>query len=305
MKIGIVGMGYVGSSVAISLLQSGIARELLLHDLDSALAEGEALDLNHGAPYVPSCDVSACALSDMRRADAVVVAAGRGGAKDGDRLSLLQDNVRIMREIAESLRGFGGLIVVVTNPVDVMTRVIAEVSGLPPERVIGTGTMLDTARLRHVLARELDVAPRSVHANVVGEHGNSKVVLWSCAEIGSRLLRAWPTWQGPEQEARIATEVRRAAAEIIARKGATNHAIGLVTASLLGVIKRDDRRVLCVSRVQEGAFGLRGVALSLPTIVGRGGAESVIEPSLNDTEREALQRSAAILEEAHAKLSPT
>lgn len=151
-----------------------------------------------------------------------------------------------------------------------------------------------------MLARELDVAPRSVHGYVVGEHGDSEVPIWSSAQVGGRPLRDWPGWAGPEQEQRIANEVRRAAYEIIARKGATNHAIGLVTASLLRAVLRDERRVLCVSRLQEGAFGLRDVALSLPTLVGARGAVEVVEPALDAREREQLNHSAETLRAAKA-----
>lgn len=303
MKVGIVGMGYVGSSVAISTLQAGVAREVWVNDLRGDLAEGEALDLAHGEPFVPACDVRAVSLEEMVGADAVVISAGRGGGPKEDRLALLADNVRIMRSIGTALRGCEGKIVVVTNPVDVMTHVVTEASGLPPERVIGTGTMLDTARLRQTLGNELGVAPRSVHASVVGEHGNSEVPLWSCAQVGCRSLREWPEWGGEEQEERIATEVRRAAYEVIARKGATNHAIGLVTASLLRVLLRDEGRILCVSRVQDGALGLRDVALSLPTVVGAGGAVRVIEPTIDARERELIERSAETLRKAKASVS--
>jgi L-lactate dehydrogenase len=302
MKVGVVGMGYVGSSVAISTLQAGVARDLWLNDLRGELAEGEALDLAHGGPFLPACRVRAVPLDEMAGADVVVIAAGRGGSPGEDRLALLADNVRILHSIGEALRGCQGTIVVVTNPVDVMTHVVTEASGLPAARVIGTGTMLDTARLRHVLARELQVAPRSAHAYVVGEHGNSEVPLWSCAQVGGRSLREWPGWGGAEQEARLATEVRRAAYEIIARKGATNHAIGLVTASLLRCLLRDERRVLCVSRVQDGAFGLKDVALSLPTLVSARGAEQVIEPTITGAEREQIERSAAVLREAKSSV---
>ena len=291
-------MGWVGASVAISILHSGIAEQLWVNDLRGELAEGEALDLNHGSPFLPPCAVRAAALQEMIKADVVVVAAGRGGAAGGDRLTLLQDNIRIMQEVGAALRGFGGCVVVVTNPVDVMTWALTQASGLPPERVLGTGTMLDTSRLRQVLGRELDVAASSVHAYVVGEHGNSQVPLFSCAEAGQRALRDWPGWGGAAQEERIAKEVREAAFEIIRRKGATNHAIGLVTASLLRSLLRNERRALCVSRIQTGALGLEGVALSLPAIVGREGAVEVIEPSLGDTEREALEASANVLRQA-------
>lgn len=175
-RVGIVGMGWVGASVAISTLQSGVAEELLLNDLRHELAEGEALDLSHGSPFLPPCQVRAASFEELAETDVVVVAAGRGGAAGGDRLQLLAANVEIMRQIGAGLRDYRGCVVVVTNPVDVMTWVLQEASGLPPERVIGTGTMLDTSRLRQVLGRQLNVAASSVHAYVIGEHGNSQVL---------------------------------------------------------------------------------------------------------------------------------
>jgi len=196
-------------------------------------------------------------------------------------------------------------VVVVSNPVDIMTPLVVEASGLPPERVLGTGTMLDTARLRHVLGRDLSLDPRSIHAQVVGEHGDSEVVLWSSAEVGGRRLRALPRWDTGREPA-LAHEVRTAAGEIIRRKGATNHAIGLVTASLLRCIVRNEGRVLTVSRVQrrvEGLPGIEGVALSLPAIVGGDGATDVIEPAMDDHERAALAASADTLRRARQQLA--
>jgi L-lactate dehydrogenase len=185
----------------------------------------------------------------------------------------------------------------------VLTQVMTRASGLPPERVLGTGTMLDTARLRQMLGQELKLASGSIHAQVVGEHGDSSVVLWSGARVGGVLLRDWPGWV-PASEARIAHEVRTAAYEVIQRKGATNHAIGLVTANLLRSMLRGERRVLTVSRVQDGALGLHDVALSLPTVVGHEGATQVIAPAADDAEREALARSAQVLRQAMASLQP-
>jgi L-lactate dehydrogenase len=294
MKIGIIGTGWVGASVGISILHFGVASELLLADARPELAEGEAMDLAHGSSFYPAARVRAAELSEMRDADAVVIAAGRGGGPAESRLELLQQNAAIVREISAGLAGIRGFIVVVTNPVDVLTLVATEASGLPPRRVFGTGTMLDTARLRQVLGRELQIDPRSVHAQVVGEHGDSEVVLWSGARLGGRALRTLEGWTR-EREQTLAEEVRTAAYQIIRRKGATNHAIGLVTAALLRWALRGERRVLTVSRVQEGALGLSGVALSLPTVVGRAGAEQVIEPELDASEREALEASAEIL----------
>jgi L-lactate dehydrogenase len=300
-RVAIVGTGWVGTSLAISTLHEGVADELLLYDLREEVAEGEAMDLSHGASFYPRTTVRFARLSEMTKADVIVIAAGRGGRPDETRLALIRDNARVLREIGRQLTGYPGLVVVVTNPVDVLTRILRDVSGLPAARVIGTGTTLDTARLRHALSGVIDVDPRSVHAQVVGEHGDSEVVLWSSADVGGVRLRDWPAWDRSRESA-IADEVRRAAYEIIRRKGATNHAIGLVTADLLRCLLRDERRILTVSRVQTGACGFDDVALSLPAIVGSAGASVVLEPDMSDEERAALQHSAAVLREAAAAI---
>ena len=299
--VAIVGTGWVGSSIAISTLHAGIADELLLTDLRRDVAEGDAMDLAHGASFYPPAAVRAATLEEAAAAIVVVVTAGRGGRPDESRLDLLRDNAAITRDIGRVLAGCRGTIVVVSNPVDVLTHVMTQVTGLPAARVLGTGTMLDTARLRHVLSRTLGVDVRSVHAQVVGEHGDSEVVLWSSAVIGGVLLRQWPGWRR-ENEAALGTEVRRAAYEIIRRKGATNHAIGLVTADLLRCLLRNECRVLTVSRVQEGTAGLRDVALSLPAIVGADGATIVLQPMMDQEEQAALQRSAGILRAAASEV---
>jgi L-lactate dehydrogenase len=300
-RVGIIGTGWVGASVAISTLHSGIADELLLNDRREEVAEGEAMDLGHGASFYESASVRTAAIEEMALADAVVVTAGRGGKAGETRLDLLRDNASVIREIGRRLRGSTGIIVMVTNPVDVLTRVMTEASGLPPSHVVGTGTMLDTARLRQSIGRVLSVDPHSVHAQVIGEHGDSSVMLWSSAVVGGVRLRDWPGWDRGS-EARLANDVRRAAYEIIRRKGSTNHAIGLVTADLLRSMLRSDRRIQTVSRVQEGALGVHDVALSLPTIVSAAGASVVVEPDLNPDERSALEHSAGILRDAAASL---
>lgn len=301
LSVGIIGTGWVGSSVAISTLHAGVAAEVMLHDVRGDVAEGDAMDLAHGAPFYPPAAVRTASIEEMRNCGAVVVTAGRGGRPGETRLDLLRDNAAIIRGIGAKLRDFTGIIVMVTNPVDVLTAVMTEASGLPPSRVIGTGTMLDTARLRQILGHELRIDPRSVHAQVVGEHGDSEVVLWSEAHVGGMSLRAWPGWT-EAHEAQIANQVRTAAYEIIKRKGATNHAIGLVTAALLKYMLRGDRRVLTVSRMQEGACGVSGVALSLPTIVDANGAVQVLEPEMSNEERARLHASAHVLKTAMESL---
>ncbi|MEM6931464.1 MAG: L-lactate dehydrogenase [Myxococcota bacterium] len=295
MRVGIIGLGWVGSSVAISVLQRGVARELLLFDVKEGLAEGEAMDLSHGAAYLPTATVrAASSLEEFLDLDAIVIAAGRGGTAEESRLDLNRGNATILRSITGQLRGSKGLIVVLTNPVDVMVRVAQQASERDPTQVIGTGTMLETARLRYAVGRDLGLDPLSVHAQVVGEHGDTNVPLWSGARIGGRPLRQWPGWT-TDRERALAEEVRTAAYDIIRRKGVTNHAIGLVTASLLGWTSGRADRVLTVSRVRE-AFD--GVALSVPTLVGKSGATELVAPEMDEGETAALQHSAEVLDAA-------
>jgi L-lactate dehydrogenase len=301
-RVALIGTGWVGSSVAISTLHSGVADELLLNDQRDAVAEGEAMDLAHGASFYPPAVVRTAAVEDMVDADVIVVTAGRNGRPGESRLDLLRDNTALIEGIGKRLAGASGIILIVSNPVDVLTQRMTEVTGLPASRVVGTGTMLDTSRLKHVIGQQIHVDPHSIHAHVVGEHGDSEVVLWSGARVGGARLRAWKGWDR-DRESAVATQVRRAAYEIIQRKGATNHAIGLVTADLLRCILRDERRVLTVSRLQAGALGLHGVALSLPTVVGVDGAGDVLEPEISDDERERLEQSADVLRRATAQIA--
>jgi L-lactate dehydrogenase len=300
-RVGIIGCGSVGASVAVSTLHSGAADELLLNDLRTQIAEGEAMDLAHGASFYPAASVRTAAIEDMCDTDAVVITAGRNGKAGESRLDLVRDNAKVMQEIGRRLKGCRGVIVLVTNPVDVLTQVMTQTTGLPTGRVIGTGTMLDTARLRQVVGRTIGVEARSVHTHVVGEHGDSQVALWSSARVGGAALRSRKNWDR-SWEPRISTEVRTAAYEIIQRKGATNHAIGLVAAELLRCMLRSERRVLTVSRVQDGAVGIDGVALSLPSVVGAEGVLEVLEPEMSDEERASLQRSAEVLRTAFTQI---
>jgi L-lactate dehydrogenase len=296
-RVGIIGTGSVGASVAVSTLQSGVADELLLYDVRQAVAEGEAMDLAHGASFYPPATVRPATIDEMLDADAVVVCADRGGPPGQSRLELLGKNASVIRDVGKQLTGARGIIVMVSNPVDVLTHLMTEASGLPAERVIGTGTMLDTARLRHAVGRIIEVDPHSIHAYVVGEHGDSEVVLWSTARVGLVPLRDWGGWER-QREAIVTDSVRLAGHEVIRRKGATNHAIGMATADLLRCILRDERRVLAVSSVQNGAWGFRDVAMSLPTVVGVRGAVHVSEPEMSLEEREQLEHSAAVLRAA-------
>ncbi len=295
--IGIIGMGWVGASVAISILQRGICRELLVNDLRMDIAEGEAMDLNHGSSFFPACHVRAARIEEMVNCDAVVVTAGRGGSPGESRLDLLKDNLNIAKAISSQLKGFTGLLIIVANPVDVLTYYYQQFTGLPLHRVIGTGTMLDTARLRELIGKKIQVNPNSVHAHVVGEHGDSEVVAWSRAMVGGISLRKWPKWSIAYEE-EIAEEVRTAAYQIIQRKGATNHAIGLVTATLLKWLLRGEQRLVTVSSILHGPFGFSDVALSLPTLFNEKGIKEVMALELDPTELAALIQSGETIKNA-------
>ncbi|WP_420317093.1 L-lactate dehydrogenase [Ekhidna sp.] len=296
-QIGIIGMGWVGSSVASSILHNGICKELLLNDTREGLAEGEAMDFNHGSSFYPTAKIRSAAITEMRSCHAIVITAGRGGNPGETRLDLLKDNIGIAKDISNQLIGYEGILIIVSNPVDVLTYCYHQFTGLPSSQVIGTGTMLDTARLRSITGSKLNLDPRSIHAQVVGEHGDSEVVLWSSASIGGEPLRNWEGWQ-TSYEDEIADEVRKAAQEIIKRKGATNHAIGLVTATLLKWILRGDRRIINVSTSISGQFGLSGLAFSLPCLVSDKGVEKVLEISMDTDEKERLLQSAEVIKKA-------
>ncbi len=296
VKIGIVGMGWVGSSVAISILHKGICQHLLLNDLNKEIAEGEAMDLNHGSSFYPSADVSAVEISEMMDTEAIVITAGRGGKPGESRLDLLRENIEVARKISSELIGYKGILIVVSNPVDVLTYYYQKFTKMPVEKVIGTGTLLDSARLRDEIGARFNIDSKSVHANVVGEHGDSEVVLWSKANIGGLSLRSWKEWK-PAMEEEIAEKVRVAAQEIIKRKGATNHAIGLVTANLLDWILRGERRIVTVSRVVNGPYGFHGLAISGLVLISRAGASEFLEVKMPENELRDFHKSALILKE--------
>jgi L-lactate dehydrogenase len=301
-SIGIIGMGWVGSSVAISILQRGICKELLLSDVRTDIAEGEAMDLNHGSSFFPSASVRAASIADMKDCRAIVITAGKGGKPGQSRLDLLNDNLQVAKAISAQLIGFQGLLIIVANPVDVLTYFYQKFTGLPANQVIGTGTFLDSARLKDMIGDKLNVDPQSIHAQVVGEHGDSSVVLWSRAAIGNTPIREWTDWKS-EYEPEIEHQVRRAAGEIIKRKGSTNHAIGLVTATLLKWLLRGDRRIVTLSKVLEGENGYSDVAISLPVLIGDSGIERVLDEKPSAEEKEQLNRSVKVIKQAISSVS--
>ena len=307
-RVAVVGAGVVGATFAYALMMRGQADEIVLIDVNRSKAEGEAMDLRHGLPFVRPVDVHVGDYADCAGADIVVITAGARSRPGETRLDLAERNVGIFRQIIPEVvrHNEDGILLVVANPVDVLTHVTLKLSGRPTGKVIGSGTVLDSARFRYLLAEHCGVDPRNVHAYIIGEHGDSEVPVWSLANIaGTRLTDYCVVCQQdcdgmPKDE--IFHQVRDAAYEVIQRKGATHFAIGLAVASIVESILRNQRSVLPVSSLMEGQHGLENVCLSLPTIVGREGAVQVLELPLDDDEVRGLRQSAAVLKEVARSL---
>lgn len=300
--IGIIGTGQVGMAAANALFQQRIANELILVDLDRNRAEGEAMDLMHAQGYVGRRRVRAGDYLDLAGAQIVIVTAGVGQRPGEDRLSLLNRNAAVFRGIAEQLDRHApeAILLIASNPVDVLTYVMQKLSTRPDERVIGTGTMLDTTRLRTLLAEHYQVDPRSVHALILGEHGDSEIAVWSQANVGGTPVLHNTILGKPYDPVfleGILTQVRRAAYEIISRKGYTNWAIGLVLAHLVRTIQEDQDSVLPISVRLHGEYGIDDVCLSIPVTVGIHGAGGRVPIPLEESEQQALVSSAETLKQ--------
>ena len=300
-KVVIIGAGFVGSSLAYSLIQNSVAEEIVLIDLNQEKARGEAMDLNHSLPFVRPVIVRVGDYRDCDDAAVVVITAGVAQKSGETRLDLAARNISVYRQIIPEVVAGGtrAVLIVATNPLDVMTYAAARLSKLPDARVIGSGTVLDSSRLRILLSDHCHVDPGNVHAYILGEHGDSEVPIWSATHIGGMSLdeycNACQNACGTKMRDEIFAQVRDAAYEIIKRKGATYYAIGLALVKILSCILRDEHSLLTVSSVLHGEYGFSGIALSMPTILGRGGVERVVPFPLNETEMEGLRKSAAII----------
>lgn len=307
-KVGLIGTGMVGASFAYALMQRGLANELVLVDLDMARAEGEAMDLNHGLPFVRPMRMYAGSYEQLAGAEVVVITAGANQRPGETRLDLLQRNAAVFREIVPGVVAAApdSIIVIATNPVDILTTISDQIAGLAPGRVIGSGTILDTARFRYLLGDYYRVDPRSVHAYIVGEHGDSELALWSLANIAGVRLHDFVGANGRGYDEAVLMgifeQTRNAAYEIIKRKKATYYAIGLGLLAIVEAVLRDQNTVLTVCSPLQGQYGVEGIAISLPTIVGRNGIEEVLNLPISDDEAAAFQRSAQTLKERLAQL---
>lgn len=297
-KAAVIGCGFVGSTIAYTLMQQGTFSELVLIDAVESKGEGEAMDISHGIPFAHSMDIHSGKYEDIADASVVIITAGANQKPGETRLDLVQKNSRIMKGIIEEIKRVEcrGILLIVSNPVDILTQVALSVSGFPKERVIGSGTVLDTARFKYLISQKLDVDSRNVHAFIAGEHGDSELAVWSCANVYGIPVEEFARIRGitdfENEKNEIYHAVRDSAYEIIERKGATYYGIGMAAARIAEAIVRDSHTVAPVSVSLNGEYGLEGLCLSIPAVIGNKGAEQILEISLSEEERDRLNNSA-------------
>ncbi len=301
-KIAIIGCGFVGSACAFALMQSGLFSEMVLIDSNEERAEGEALDISHGLPFSKPMQIYSGTYDDITDAGIIAITAGAGQKPGESRLELVHKNVEIFKSIIPEIskRNYKGILLIVSNPVDIMTYTALKLSGLPSNQVFGSGTVLDTARLKYLLGEHLGVDARSVHAFILGEHGDSEIAAFSSANVSGIELKefcdfACKTDKHEEAMKEIAEDVKLSAYEIIKKKGATYYGIAMSVRRICEAIILDQKSILPISCLQNGKNGIENVVLSMPMIVGKHGAERSVEISLSEEERRAIKSSADML----------
>ena len=300
-KAAVIGCGFVGSASAFSLMNSGLFSEIVLIDADKDKAEGEAMDNSHGVPFSRQMKIYAGSYDDVEDAAIIIITAGANQKPDETRIDLVHKNVQIFKSIIPEIakRDFKGILLIVANPVDILTYVSLKLSGYEEHRVIGSGTVLDTARLKTRLGEHLQVDSKSVHAFIIGEHGDSEIAAWSSANVSGIPLDSFCEMRGhfkhKEATREIAEKVKNSAYEIIQKKRATYYGIAMAVKRICEVIIRDEKSILPVSSMMHGEYGIEDVVLSMPAIVGKNGLETKVPLKLNDEEQKALENSANTL----------
>lgn len=305
-KVAIIGCGFVGSAIAFALMQSGLFSEMVLLDADMKKAEGEALDIGHGISFARPMKIWAGVYEDVADAALVIITAGANQKPGETRLDLVHKNINILKSIMPEVTKHNqtGIILMVANPVDILTYAALKISGLPENRVIGSGTVLDTARLKYEMGELLEVDSRGVHAFIVGEHGDSEIAAWSSANVSGVPLKDFCRIRSnidsnmlKEATQEIADRVKNSAYEIIERKRATYYGIAMAVKRICEAIIRDEKSVLPISSMMHGEYGLTDVVLSMPAIVGENGVEHIVPVSLDEEEQERLWNAAQVLKE--------
>lgn len=300
-KITIVGCGNVGTRFAYVLAIKGLARQIVMVDIDTRRVEGEALDISHGAPYILPINIEVGDYPDILGSDIVVISAGRNQRLNESRLDLIKDNIEIFKKIIPMIIKYAptAKLLIVSNPVDILTYAAYKLSGKPANEVFGSGTVLDTARLKYLLGKKFNVNPQNVHAYILGEHGDSEFAAWSSALIGGVLIKDYCLLsdrcefiENDEELLHIFEEVRNSAYEIIERKGETSYGIGLALAQITKAILNDENTILPVSSLVSNFLGISDVYLSLPAIMNTNGVSNVLKIPLNSKEQFLLKKSA-------------
>lgn len=307
-KAAMIGCGFVGSASAFALMQSGLFSELVLIDANHDKAEGEAMDISHGLPFAGQMKIYAGDYDDIVDAAVIIVTAGAAQKPGETRLDLVNKNVNIFKSIIPEIakRNYKGILLIVANPVDILTYTAVKLSGLPENRVIGSGTVLDTARLKYALGEHLEVDSRSVHSFIIGEHGDSEIVAWSSTNVSGIPVNDFCELRGhfnhEEAMRRIADDVKNSAYDIIEKKGATYYGIAMSVKRICECIMRDEKSILPISSMMHGEYGISDICLSMPTVVGREGVETRVPIQLNEQEESALSASAEQLSKVAAQL---
>ena len=300
-KVVMIGCGFVGAACSFAIMQSGLFSEMVLIDADKSKAEGEALDISHGVPFAKPIKIYAGDYDDIKDASLIIVTAGANQKPGETRLDLVKKNISIFKSIIPEIkkRDFNGVLLIVANPVDILTTVAQKLSGLPENKVIGSGTVLDTARLKYELGNHLNVDSRSVHAFIIGEHGDSEIAAWSSANVSGIPLNKFCEMRGhfnhDEAMKRIAENVKNSAYEIIEKKKATYYGVAMAVKRICEAIVRDEKSILPISSLMKGDFGIEGISLSMPAIVGKDGVECLVPIQLNEEEISKLHQSAQTL----------
>lgn len=296
-KAAIIGCGFVGTSIAFTLVQKGIFSELVLVDVNKDKAEGEVMDLSHGLPFAKEMEIKAGDYEDIADCAMIIITAGANQKPGETRLDLVHKNVAIYKSIIPQIVKYNkdAILLIVSNPVDIMTYTALKLSGYPRQRVIGSGTVLDTARLKYHLSRHLNVDSKSIHAFIIGEHGDSELALWSSANVSGIPLNHFCELRGYyDHEAatdRIYKDVRDSAYEIIGKKGATYYGVAMAVARIVECIIRNEHSILPISVYMDGLYGLKDLCISIPTVVGQNGAEKILDIPLDDEEMTKLLKS--------------
>ena len=295
-KAAMIGCGFVGSSSVFALMQSGIFSEMVMIDVNREKAEGEAMDIAHGLPFARPIRLYAGTYDDIVDAAIIIITAGANQKPDETRLDLIHKNVEIYKTIIPEIakRNCEGMLLIVSNPVDILTYTALKLSGFPENRVLGSGTVLDTARLKYLIGEHLKVDNRSVHAFIIGEHGDSELAAWSNANVSGVRLDL--------SEDKIYEEVKNSAYEIIQRKQATYYGIAMAVKRICECIIRNEQSILPVSSMMHGIYGMEDVVISMPAIVGKDGVEAVVPIELDEEEQEQLKKSATLLKELNTMI---